>query len=961
MALLAFASNLPAQTLPINESFMGQDNVTNSPPAGFVLNLGNSTNLVVFTTNGAWFQRVGDANRSYIATADAAYDTVSFEASVDVRTNQPFASFFGFGTGTPSGANFEPLQSIYIRARQTGGAPTVQNAPGGGTFTSFGAGITQPFTMRMKYWAAPLRLISFTLEKAGTATNTVGPFPLPTYASYSVFFGGNNNDTFTNFVVTAITPPTITNFNFVTPSPTLHVGLPTAVQRVGAQLSSGDTADFTSSLNTIYSSTDTAVCDVSSFGGALIANADGVCQIIATNSDLGLSATQTVTVVSSAPSHYLTNTFIGSTTAPTNMYVYLARALNTVAFTGDGVAFTGQNGGTADASRAYLHTIYNTYDSTDFQFDVDVTTNRPFCSFVGIGRGESTTLGGEPANSIYLRLRHNSSQPTLHGGTGLPVFTAWPTTRLGNGPFHVKMSYTTGSGQLYITISTALTNQTVSLPMSTVTTAAAGGGKGVRLFIGGGASTDVANPGFDTFTNLVVQNPIGAGVSPTNLYFVSAPAQLLAGQTTTHPLTVFADFDNGSKSNNVTGFVNPFTSLDPAVFSVSVAGLITAGISGTNNVTADWSGPWGTVSASQEVRVMAPTSLSIELPALYEGTRAANATLKANFSATITNVDVTSFTGVTWSAPQALGFITVAGNVVTPVAQGTEELAVIYDTLSTTQSVTVLPAPAFYRTDSFIGSPGSPLPSGYQSSKQSSSNPGGVVTPAGALFVNAATSQRDYIRSAIDYYDQSNWVATITVKTNNTFSGFFGVGEALGQGAFGEPRSSIYFRARYTNAQPEIRMLVNTGDQGVPQLAFTQWPNGLGSGPFILRMKHEVGVGLSFSILDGVFSETVGPIALPVLPRGYSIFFGGAENTNAMTFANLNIAATAPGVPAAPTLTQGVSGSGMTLTWSDGFLLRAPQVLGPWTPVVGANSPYTFPVNPTNAQEFFQASSPYLP
>ncbi|MBC8094243.1 MAG: hypothetical protein H7Y43_00375 [Akkermansiaceae bacterium] len=944
LAWLALTTSARAQYL--TNSFTTQDNVTNTPPPGFVLNLSNPTNVVVFTTNGARFLYAGDGNRNYVATSDyTTYDQTSFEASVEVPVAGAFAPFFGLGQGSGVSPFFEPANSIYIRARVTGGPASVIGGAGG-SFTAFGGGITAPYTMKIQY-DATYRVILFTLIK-GAVTNSFGPISLPTLAgSYSLFLGGNNGTTFSNLVISAPTVNLVaTNAHFTTPAPTLYVGYPAPKQWVSADYNVGP-ADMTSDLNTVYSSTDTAVCDVISFGGTLLPVAEGVCQIIATNSALGVAATQTVTVVSAPPAIYLTNSFVGpsATVPPTNMYVSLGRFENKVNFTTNGVAFQGTLG---DADRSYLATAYNAYESQDFRFDVDCTTNVAFAAFLGIGRGEIDAAGQEPRNSIWVRLRFSGSQPQLqsHGATipALPAFNAWPAG-FGAGPVHVRMVHTTGSGVVAMTLSTAATNQTVSIPMSSVSACAAPAGKGVRLFIGGSGSATTSV----TYTNLAIQNPIGAGVNPTNLYFASAPATLLAGQPTPHQLTVYADFSDGSKSNNVTTYVAPYTSLDPAVFSVSAAGEITAGISGTNNVTADWSGSWGTVSASQEVRVLAPASLSVEVPALFEGGRVADATLRANFTSTITNVNVTGFAGLTWSAPQALGFISVAGNAITPLLQGTEDLTVTYDTLTTTQTVTVLPPAPFYRTDSFIGAPGTPLPSGYYSAKQSAGNPGGVVSPAGALFVNAAPNQRDYIRSAIPYYDQSNWVATVYVKTNAAFASFFGLGRGLGGGASGEPVDSIYIRARNAGGNPNVGGTL-----------FTQWPNGVGEGPIILRMKHEVGTGLWFTIITGDANETIGPIVMPVLAQGYSIFFGGAEIDRAQTYVNLSILP-ALGVPTTPTLLQTLNGSNLTLTWSDGFLLRATNVIGPWSQVLGANSPYTLVINPTNEQEYFRASMPYVP
>ncbi len=58
-----------------------------------------------------------------------------------------------------------------------------------------------------------------------------------------------------------------------------------------------------------------------------------------------------------------------------------------------------------------------------------------------------------------------------------------------------------------------------------------------------------------------------------------------------------------------------------------------------------------------------------------------------------------------------------------------------------------------------------------------------------------------------------------------------------------------------------------------------------------------------------------------------------------------------PGQP--PSLSISRSGNQVTVSWSAGTLESAPAVTGPWTPVAGANSPYTTPA--TEAARFYRA------
>ena len=485
--------------------------------------------------------------------------------------------------------------------------------------------------------------------------------------------------------------------------------------------------------------------------------------------------------------------------------------------------------------------------------------------------------------------------------------------------------------------------------MASIQTLASGGGKGVRIFIGGSGSATA----FDTFTNLVIKAP---SVVVTNLYFGNTPyTNLLVGQTATANLQVLGNNAAGTPQD-VTA-LSTFALTNGSPVAVSSAGVVTVQNVGTDSIIATYVGPSSTLMTTQKVAVIAPTAVRIELALIYEGGRPANATLRADFTPTITNIDVTAFSGVsgTWLA-QGLGYISVSGNSVTPVlAGGPEELTAQYSGLTATNLVTVLPAPLYYRTDSFTGSS---LPSGYYLNKQNPVSPGATVTPAGTVFVNAPANTRDYIISAISYYNASNFVATITVKTNNNFGAIFGLGRGLGGGGFGEPLNSVYFRARQVGNNPDVQG-VGGGN------LFSKWPAGLGNGPLQLRISYvndtvNATNAIWFTVITGDTNETIGPFTLPALAFGYSIFFGGAEVDRAITFANLSIqpAVTPPGVP---TLAQSVSGSSMTLNWSDGFLLHSTDVQGPYTQVPGANSPFTFTISPTNAMEFFRALNPTVP
>jgi hypothetical protein len=587
--------------------------------------------------------------------------------------------------------------------------------------------------------------------------------------------------------------------------------------------------------------------------------------------------------------------------------------------------------GSGDGARAFVSTVYADYNTVDVVAQITVPTNYAFCSFFGIGEGVPAGQYSEPGNSIYIRARHDGGAPSLTGGTG-GTFTAWPSG-IGNGPFTMKVDYRTASGLVTFTIDNGFTNQSVQVALPSLSA-------GYHIFFGG-------NNG-DIFTNLVVKNSIDPNATVTNLYFVSVPAtNLLAGQTATYQVTLFADYLTGSKSNDVTASASYYTD-DGGICSVSASGVLTVGTAGPTTLHASFL----TATATQPVVARSPSALHIQVPQLYAGCRGTTAKLFADFG-TITNVNVTGFSGVsgTWTSddvgPTVLT-VDATSALVTPVAEGVTNIMATYSGLTATQAVSVLSTPAFYRTDLFAGSV---LPAGYYANLGNASDLVNV-TAAGTVFVGAASGTRDYVVSAIPYYDQSNFVATITVKTNGSFGAFFGIGEGLGVGGFGEPQNSVYLRLKVPNwaGSPDVA--------GVSGAVFTKWPSGVGTGPLVVKLTYIVGTGISFTISDGNNTETTAAVPLPSLAQGYSIFFGGAENGGAQTYYNLKIQNPATIVPPTVTLGQSLSGANVTLTWADGLLQQATDLNGPWTAVSSANSPYSITINPAETQRFFRVLVP---
>lgn len=80
--------------------------------------------------------------------------------------------------------------------------------------------------------------------------------------------------------------------------------------------------------------------------------------------------------------------------------------------------------------------------------------------------------------------------------------------------------------------------------------------------------------------------------------------------------------------------------------------------------------------------------------------------------------------------------------------------------------------------------------------------------------------------------------------------------------------------------------------------------------------------------------------------------------TNALTLAQVRNLYTL-GTNETITFTVARSGANLVLTWNVGTLLSATNVVGPYTPVAGATSPYTAPT--TGSQQFFRVSVPPAP
>jgi len=144
--------------------------------------------------------------------------------------------------------------------------------------------------------------------------------------------------------------------------------------------------------------------------------------------------------------------------------------------------------------------------------------------------------------------------------------------------------------------------------------------------------------------------------TPTNIAFLSPVwTNLLVGNPATVSVMVESQNADGS-SNDITGQIGmAYSSGNTNIFTVSSIGIISPRLqAGTTNLVAKYTGSWGTLSATQAVSVLAPTSLTptVDKTLLYIGQNGVIDFTKPHLFAgykdpVLTNVEVTSFNGIT--------------------------------------------------------------------------------------------------------------------------------------------------------------------------------------------------------------------------------------------------------------------------------------------------------------------------
>lgn len=171
------------------------------------------------------------------------------------------------------------------------------------------------------------------------------------------------------------------------------------------------------------------------------------------------------------------------------------------------------------------------------------------------------------------------------------------------------------------------------------------GAVGQDVFLDAAAVTRVRLAGFQIVQSL-------GGLTATNIYLQSAVPAQLPGNPTTYPLTVFADFSDGTTGGNITALpgIN-FSSSDPNVFTVDANGVITPGLTpGIATLTITYQ----TNTQNVSVTNLAPVSMQpLASPdTIYSdsvlGLVNSQARLFATFNGN-SNVDVTAFGGISFA------------------------------------------------------------------------------------------------------------------------------------------------------------------------------------------------------------------------------------------------------------------------------------------------------------------------
>jgi hypothetical protein len=105
------------------------------------------------------------------------------------------------------------------------------------------------------------------------------------------------------------------------------------------------------------------------------------------------------------------------------------------------------------------------------------------------------------------------------------------------------------------------------------------------------------------------------------------------------------------------------------------------------------------------------------------------------------------------------------------------------------------------------------------------------------------------------------------------------------------------------------------------------------------------------NLYAGTYTAAQLAAAFPAnFPSAWTQLYGSSVSTASGTLTVLQPPATPP--------TLSVAYNPLTLTWSQGTLFEATNLLGPW---IATTNPSPYTVSPTNAQMYFQVAIPLLP
>jgi hypothetical protein len=453
---------------------------------------------------------------------------------------------------------------------------------------------------------------------------------------------------------------------------------------------------------------------------------------------------------------------------------------------------------------------------------------------------------------------------------------------------------------------------------------------------------------------------------------VTAPNSTMI-QSDTQQASATGDF-TGAPGVPITGSITNWVSSNPTVLTVNSNGVITAAGTGSARISATVAGVTGT-SAS--------ITVSSSLPVITQNPSASQTLLVgATLTATVLADGTTPFTYFWFTNGIVPLIVTNSPNLTLPdiqlAANGNNYTVIVSNQFGTATStalaLTVL-APSTYQQALMQYKPLAYWPL----------NDGGTVANDvingynGTYIGNYAQSQAGPSQSIFD--SSANWATAFDGSTAyvDIPEGPFNITGAITIVAWLNAQSAPGgFDDIIGHGDPSWRM---SFDQQIQPGANDGNPAGQGdagnSVALTLNTWHQVVYSYNGFVgqtnnavlyIDGAPSSTNTIIATPA-GDGYDVWIGGAPDyptarlinstladvsifTYSLTPAQVNGLYNGTFVAGSGTLTITKTAAGPQLNWTDGTLLQAPTVRGPWTTNYTAVPPYTVPT--TNQHQFFK-------